>query len=682
MIKPSSGTAGIAALLLSAALLCSSFGAGAQQAPASPVTPVKPAARSVPALSAPAPSGSFADSAPVATHALDAADLGAWLDGRVPYALKSGDIAGAVVIVVKDGKVLLQKGYGLADVAANKPMDAQTTLVRPGSTSKLFTWTAVMQQVALGKIDLDRSVNDYLDFKIEERFGKPVTIRDLMNHRAGFEEGLKELLAYDLKKAPTTERYLKDHPRPMLFAPGATPGYSNYGAALAGYIVERVSGEPFDDYVDKHIFAPLGMRSSTFTHPLPAKLAANMSKGYRVASGPASEYELVITRPAGSLAATAADMGRFMLAHLQQGSVDGATILDPATTALMHTATQTSLPGFGVMAHGFFLEQKNGHTMLGHGGDTVVFHSELSLLPDDKVGIFVSFNSQGKDAAAYGARKELMDGFIDRYFPAPKVVDAPVLATAVADAQKIAGRYESSRRVEHGFLSVLYLMQQSVISANADGTIEAAGGPSGGMVTFREVAPQLWREKGGTHTLAMRDIDGVQTVIDSENPIAVLQQASFYRGAPLNLTILSLSLLVIIATLVLWPLGALLLRAHHATIAAGPAVAPLRRVRLVQRLAALVSVTYLFFWYLLIKPVLSVDLGIYSAVNDWMVGGMELAGVLAIAAAGAGIWAAVRMHRLRASILSRIWAVLVALALVGIVWVAAVGQLMTWNLNY
>lgn len=627
---------------------------------------------------APAPSGN-SQSAPAPTHALDAADLGAWLDGRVPYALKSGDIAGAVVIVVKDGKVLLQKGYGLADVAARTPMDPDTTLVRPGSTSKLFTWTAVMQQVALGKIDLDRNVNDYLDFKIDERFGKPVTMRDLMNHRAGFEEGLKELLAYDLKKAPTTERYLKDHPRPMLFAPGAVPGYSNYGASLAGYIVERVSGEPFDDYVAKHIFQPLGMRHSTFTHPLPDALMKTMSKGYREASGPPSEYELVVTRPAGSLAATASDMGRFMLAHLQQGSVDGASILDPATTAKMHSPTQTSLPGFGVMAHGFFLEQKNGRTMLGHGGDTVVFHTELNLLPQEGVGIFFSFNSRGKDAAVYGARKELMDGFMDRYYPAPKPADAPALASAAADARKIAGRYESSRRVEHGFLSVLYLLEQSVITANADGTIAAPAGPGGETATFREVGPQLWREQGGTHMLALKYVDGVKTVLDSENPIAVLQEASFLRGAPLNLTILCLALLVLVSTIILWPLGALLRRAERATAPSTPALA---RVRLVQRVAVAVSLVYLFAWYLLIKPVLNTELGIYSAVNDWMVGGMELAGILAIAAAGAGIWAAWRMFKLPASTLSRTWAVLVALALAGIVWIAAVGQLMTWNLNY
>jgi CubicO group peptidase (beta-lactamase class C family) len=194
---------------------------------------------------------------------LERGDLEAWLDGRVPYALQAGGIAGAVIVVVKDGSVLLQKGYGLADVAKKRPMDPEQTMVRIGSTTKLFTWTAVMQLVEQGKLDLDRDVNDYLDFTIPHDFGRPVTLRDLMNHRGGFEEGLKDILRTDPHGLPSTESYLKEHRRPMLFAPGSVPAYSNYGAALAGYIVERVSGERYERYVEHHILDPLGMTHTT-----------------------------------------------------------------------------------------------------------------------------------------------------------------------------------------------------------------------------------------------------------------------------------------------------------------------------------------------------------------------------------------------------------------------------------
>jgi len=637
-----------------------------------------------PALSAQAQSPA-AQSAPAAAgqsgaHPLDPADLSAWLDGMVPYALKSGDIAGAVVVVVKDGKVLFEKGYGYADVAAKVPMDARATMVRIGSTSKLFTWTAVMQLVQQGKIDLDRNVNDYLDFKIPEPFGKPVTMRDLMNHRAGFEEGLKDILVYDPAQLQSTEKYLKEHPRPMLFPPGKVPAYSNYGAALAGYIVQRVSGEPFELYVAHHIFKPLGMTHTTMIQPLPGKFEPFMAKGYRTASDKTpSPFELVVTAPAGSASASAADMARFMLAHLQQGSFDGHAILDPATTALMHRPSESELPGFAAMAHGFFFDSKNGRTVIGHGGDTVVFHTELDLLPQEGVGIFYSFNSRGKDQAVYGARAQLFDGFMDRYFPANATVDPPALASARSDAQQIAGRYQSSRRIEHGFLSALYLLSQTVIAANPDGTITVPNEISGAAVTYREVAPQLWREAGGTHELALTHVDGIKTVSDSENPVSVLQQASFLHSAPLNLTVLMLSLIVLLSTLVLWPLGALLRRADRA--ASGTSI-EVKRLRLYQRIAVAVDAVYLFAWFKLIQPVLNTDLGIYNSAHDWLVRSLQISGLLAIAAAAVGVYVAWRMIRADASRLSRIWSVLVALALIGVVWVAWIGQLLSWNLNY
>lgn len=633
-------------------------------------------------LAAPVAQTPEAPSAPepaAAPHALDAADLAAWLDGQVPYSLKSGDIAGMAISVVKDGKILLQKGYGLADVADKVPMDPATSLLRPGSTSKLFTWTAVMQLVQQGRIDLDRNVNDYLDFKIAEPYGRPVTMRHLMNHRAGFEEGLKDLLGYDPALAQSTEQYLKEHPRPMLFAPGAVPAYSNYGVALAGYIVQRVSGMPFETYVERHIFAPLGMRHSTFVQPLPANFPGRLSKGYRTTDAPPSPFEIVITAPAGSVTTTAADMARFMLAHLQQGSLDGYQMLDAATTARMHGPSIDGLPGFGTMAHGFFRLTHNGRTMLGHGGDTVVYHTDLNLLPDEGVGIYFTYNGLGKDGAVYGARKELMDGFMRRYFPsAASAGPPPAPASAVEDAQRIAGRYQSSRRVENGFLRFFYLLQQTVITANPDGSIAVPDG-LGGVDTMRAVGPQLWRAVDGARMVALREEGGVKTVIDSENPVAVLQADSFANSALLNVSILLLSFLVLACTLAAWPVGALLRRADRATSGATPTQ---HRPRIVLRAAAALALVYMAAWFMLIKPVLSTDLALYHSGNDWLVGLLQASGLLVIGAAGAGLWAAWRMARSDASRLRRGWAILVALALLGVVWLGIVGKLITWGLNY
>ena len=298
------------------------------------------------------------------------------------------------------------------------------------------------------------------------------------------------------------------------------------------------------------------------------------------------------------------------------------------------------------------------------------------------MGIFFTYNSRGKEQAVYAARNELFDGFMDRYFPAPPSAEAPALASAPADARRIAGRYEGSRGVEHGFLTVLYLLGQSIISANPDGTISVPE-PTGAMATYREIGPQLWRKAGGDQLLTLKEVDGVKTVIDGENPIMVLQEAPFARSAPVNLTVLVLSTLVLLGTLLVWPLGAALRSADRATSGAAPEQKRLRRIqRIAVAVAVAVAAVYLFAWFLLIKPVLSTDVGVYSYAIDWLVGVLEVCGLLAIGAAAAGVWAAWRMFRVDSSGIARFWSVVVALALLGVVWLGVVGQLITWNLNY
>ena len=617
---------------------------------------------------------------PSGTHPLDSHDLEAWLDGLLPYALKNGDIAGGVVAVVKDGNILLQKGYGFADVSRQLPMDPERTMIRAGSTSKLFTWTAVMQLVEQGKLDLNRNIDEYLDFKVSPKGGKPITMLDLMNHRAGFEEGLKDILTNDPRDLESTETYLKQHPRPLLFAPGTVPAYSNYGAALAGYLVQRISGEPFERYIEDHIFTPLGMMHSTFDQPLPAKFKDEISQGYRAALMPPQPYELVVTAPAGSLAATAGDMARFMIAQLNLGRMGEVEILKSQTAELMQSPSEAALPGFGTMAHGFFYENRNGRTLIGHGGDTLVFHTEFDLLPEDHVGIFYNFNSRGRDSAVYGLRKALLDQFMDRYFPAPiPSASSPSLATATRDAQQIAGRYQSSRRVEHGFLSLFYLLQQSMITANPDGTISAPGFLEAADDTFHEVAPHIWRHVGGTRQLALQGIDNIKTVVDSADPTSVLQAVPAYRSSVLNLPVLVIAFAIVALTIILWPISWLVRRGYGIQSKQSP---PVRRVRLYARLAAAVDVLYLLGWMMVLKPILSLDLQVYSAAFDSVVRALQLAGLAAIAAAAVGLWSTWRLFKLDASIPCRLWNIALAAAMLGIVWIGFVGKLISFNLNY
>ncbi|SFK05957.1 CubicO group peptidase, beta-lactamase class C family [Sphingomonas sp. NFR04] len=646
------------------ALLATLLVAATQVTPPPVAPPAAPAAHAAPAPTVPAP-----------TPQLTEADVGAWLDGYMPAALKAGKIAGAQVAIVKDGAVLFEKGYGYADVAAKTPMDPRRSLMRIGSTSKLLTWTAVMQLVEAGRIDLNADVNRYLDFRITPP-GRPVTINDLMQHRGGFEEGLKDLLASDPKLLKTTERYLKENTRPFLFAPGEAPAYSNYGVALAGYIVQRVSGEPFEAYVARHITGPLGMAHTSFAQPLPPQLAPLAAKGYATSDGPAQPYELVGTAPAGSVATTADDMARFMLMQLGGGSYGGATILKPATTALLHQPSTPPVPGFDTMAHGFFWMTRNGTPVIGHGGDTIVFHTDLNLLPEKKVGIFVSFSSRGENDAVYGVRERLFDLFMDRYFPASPVPMQPAIASAAQDAQALAGHYESTRRVETGFISLFYLLQQDQVTANPDGTI---GVSSIEGKRFREVAKGLWREVDGNRLLRVTELGGRRAIVDSQNPVGVLQAVPFSRNSTVFQSILGLSLLVLVLAVLMWPVGWWIRRRFGAPPAATGRAAS---ARLLVRVGAIADLAYLAGWYAILAPILGQHVDAYNATLDTPIRLLQIAAIVPVAAAGVGVWNLVEMFRQPFGWGMRVRAALVALALLGILWVAAVAHLIGWSLNY
>jgi hypothetical protein len=356
----------------------------------------------------------------------------------------------------------------------------------------------------------------------------------------------------------------------------------------------------------------------------------------------------------------------------------------------MHSPSEDALPGFASMAHGFFYETHNGRLLIGHGGDTILFHTELDLLPQEGVGIFYSFNSRGRDQAVYGLRKAVLDQFMDRYFPAPAPTlaggepalergEPAALASVVADAQKIAGRYETSRRIEHGLLSVFYLLQQTVIGATPDGTVIAPKTFEPGEAHFHEIAPDVWREIGGTHQLALRTINGVKTVLDSEDPTSVLQAVPGHRSAPFNMTVLVCSFLILTLSVILWPVLYFARRHYRATPI--PSVAA-RRPRTVLRVAAAFDILWLVGWTIVLLPVVSVQLDFYGSAHDSMIRTLQLGGLVAVACAAAGIWSLWRVSRLGASWPSRIGNGLIAAALLGLVWIGFVGSLISFNLNY
>lgn len=510
------------------------------------------------------PAVSKAIETPAKSHALTRDDLEAFLDALIPSQLENRNGAGAVVGVVKDGQVLLTKGYGYADFGNRKPVVASETLFRPGSISKLFTATAVMQLVEQGKLDLDHDVSEYIDFAIPKTYAEPVTLRRLLTHTGGFEETLKNLFVPSATAMRPLRDYLVAAMPARIFPPGKVPSYSNWGLSLAGYIVERASGERFDEYVARHILAPLRMEHSTFAQPLPDTLAKAMSNGYNFATDKPLPFEFVQAAPAGSLSSTADDMCRFMLALLGKGTLDGATILKPGTVEQMQSRQFEAHADLSAIGLIFMQYPMNGLLAWGHGGDTIAFHSDLWLVPEAQFGFFVSYNSAAPRPG--GGRAELQRALADRYFAKPPAEDSTVTdETARADAKAVSGTYTSSRRSETTFLKLAALFGQAVVQRNPDSTIsiDISKNARGQLKRWREIAPLVYAEVNGRDKIAFRrDASGQVVELLTQPPVSEAQRVPWQESKALIVPVVGGCVGFILATLLLWPVAAIVRRRH------------------------------------------------------------------------------------------------------------------------
>jgi len=619
--------------------------------------------------------------APAGAHALTEPDLEAFLDGFMPLQIQRGDIAGAVVAVVKDGKILFAKGYGYADVAHKRPIVPESTLFRPGSISKLFTWTSVMQQVELGKLDLDTDINTYLDFKVPPAWGKPITLRDIMTHRAGFEETIKQLFVATQPELVPRRQYLIEHMPKRIYPPGKVPAYSNYATTLAAYIVERVSGQPFEDYVEQHIFQPLDMHNATFRQPLPGSLQAQMSNGYKQASDSAKGFEFVEVAPAGALSAAATDMCHLMIAHLQNGKYGDAQILKPETAVLMHSP-QTGWPaGMHAMDLGFYEESQHGHHIIGHGGDTQWFHSDLHLILDQNVGFFVSYNSAGRPDQDGSPRSILFNAFMDRYFPETTPPE-PTLATAAADAKAVSGLYLGSRRFETNIFSPLGMLGEVTIQMDPkDSTLFAAEqkGINGQPEHYREIAPMRFRVVGGHEQIAFTTDSTGRHIMYLDFPFEMAQHVDHTLDKKTtNTKILIFSLVVMALTLLGWPVAAMIRKHYGQTLSMD---ADARRLRLLVRASCILSFVVLAMLAMFANKFTN-DFGL-GAHGDAEIHFMQFLGALIGVGSLVAIYQAIGSWREPGAWLwSRIWNTLLALACVGFFWFLFHWHLLNPNLNY
>jgi proline iminopeptidase len=459
----------------------------------------------------------------------------AFFDDLLPRQLAKHHIAGAAVAMVKDGQVRFARGYGYANIATQRPVDAERTLFRTDSTGKLFVWTAVMQLAERGKLDLGADVNAYLDFTIPATFAQPITLRHLLSHSAGFEDQ-GYMFALKEEDLQTPGAFLARHMPARIWEPGQYSGYSNYGTALAGYIVERVAGQSFEEYVAERIFAPLNMTRSTFLQPLPSVLANQATENYQHVDGKfnARPFVFLQTPSAGEGHTTVIDMASFMLAHLSEGDTP---ILSAETMAQMHSRLFSHLPEVNGFAYGFAETTSNGRRILRHEGNNPgVSSTALFLAPEDRLGVYVAYNSNG----GFEPGEELRRAFFDHFFPVTAQLPARVQLSD-AERARLEGSYRSTRMFHTTFGKVVRLFGGNfadvTVRANADGTFTTQGiGAS--PLTWVAVAPLVLRPVDGANNaqgdlrFATDDAGQVTALFVENNPYRAFEKTPWHETIP------------------------------------------------------------------------------------------------------------------------------------------------------
>ncbi len=617
--------------------------------------------------------------APVSPGIKDPEELEAFLDSFITAQLSEEHIAGATVAVVKDGKLFFTKGYGYSDVEAQLPVDPETTLFRVGSIGKLFTWTAVMQLAEQGHLDLDADVNQYLDFTIPATFPEPITLNHLMSHTAGFEDTAFGFASINSEDMVPLDAWLVDNLPARAWPPGQVAAYSNYGAALAGYIVERVSGVPYEDYVEQNILIPLGMVNSTPRQPLPATLESNMSRGYKYLNESFQPQDFAYLKPfpAGGISASATDMARFMIAHLQQGRyclTDCAggegDILEADSARQMHSRLWAAADDFNGMAHGFMELSRNGYRVIGHFGDITSYHSMLALLPEENIGFFISYNSE----ESRGIKEKLFEAFMDRYFPSQLVESSTLSLDAVESDEGIVGRYQQVRYAYSKGGKILSMFDSFPVQAGNNGEliIDFGDGPQ----QFVQTAPRYYEATEGDLRLVFRENTAGDIAYMNLNnlPVMTFRKVAWYETMSVNLGLLAGCAVLFLLVLVVEPLRLLVGWFRRRAQSPQPAMARLARGMMVA-LALLALLTMAGLYWQVIENFAELPFGQRGLLP--LLGGISI--FLMALASGIVVLAVLGWRRGWWGVIGRIYYSLIALASIGFVWFLAFWNQIGWQ---
>ncbi|MCC3373702.1 serine hydrolase [Cohnella sp. REN36] len=421
------------------------------------------------------------------------AELESFVDGYMNDFIGTKTV-GASVMIVQDQKVVLSKGYGYADLENKVPADPQSTVFEWGSISKLTVWTAVMQLAEQGKIDLNADIQTYLParFLTKLKYDEPITMLNLMNHNAGFEEYMFDMSYESPRKIRSLEEGLKLAEPAQVYKPGEVVAYSNYSTSLAAYIVERLAGQSFDSYASEHIFAKLGMSETTAQSSLADRpdLIARKAKGYVYAgesSFSPSSWNYMSMYPSGGINGTAADLAKFALAFLAAPGQPSLLFNRPDTLNEMLATSYSANADMPGVAHGFweFAGEQKG---IGHGGNTIAFSSNVLIVPEDRFAVVIMTNQASETDIVYGLRTALAG---KRKIAAGEG-DMP-------SAKELEGSYVAARRPHYGFMSVYpYLMLCKILPVS-DNQIRVS--LAGMTADYVQTKPYLYEKANGNAAL-------------------------------------------------------------------------------------------------------------------------------------------------------------------------------------
>jgi CubicO group peptidase (beta-lactamase class C family) len=477
----------------------------------------------------------------------DPQELAAWVDDYFQTQLSKTKIPGAAISIVKDGEILFSNGYGYADIDQKIPVDAKKTLFRVASLSKLFTATAAMQLYERGALELNSDVNEYLDgWQLENPYDEPVTPARMMMHTDGTTQRLIGLGARTKQQMQPLEEYLPRYMPAINYPPGKFYSYSNHSIALLGYLVEKVSGMPFVEYIDRNIFQPLNMRQSTFEQPPVEELPKNFAKGYQIRNGKAEPvpYLYLNIAPAAAMMTTATDMAHFMLAHLQLGNYQGSRILQPETAEMMHTTHYQIHPQVPGTSYGFRERLVNNVRTIGHLGSLRGYSSSLNLIPEENIGIFIATNSFSN------LHGEFLAEFFNRYFPAEQNPD--LISQTPEELEKYTGTYRDMEYPRSTIAKITGIAKEINV-ATQNGTLIVKTPP----LVFRSQVENVkltptaepglfYRERDNAYVYFVADESGNITHVS--NPlypkIGVYQKVPWYETIWLHLGILAFCMLL------------------------------------------------------------------------------------------------------------------------------------------